>query len=284
MKPSFVLLGFLIGSLQAEIVLWRAAGTISATTGTFEDSSLPPGEAVSIRMTYDDRALPDKPYNQSIGLVDTDYRTNVNLAIQITIGDHTWQGAVETGAGGTPSAVGTLPPPYTLVTKLRSFATNEEFEAQIHSGDLGDFDKFPFQVEGALSIINLNFKGPNTFLGIGIESLEVTPSLITTATGSISSGASQLRFDINPSSVEVLDLAQVPVSPAIHFSTQGDDVRINWRSSSFFSYRIERSLTLDDDGWTTIEAINGTGAAFTRQYPRGESPEFYRIVTDTKSQ
>ena len=281
MRTTIVLLATLIGSLQAEIVLWKAAGAITVTSGNFVAPALPPGEPITIRMTYDDRATPDKPYNGSLGRVDTDYRSDIDLMIKITIGETIWQGTVATGLGGTPSAIGTLPPPYTLVTELRSYPANEKFEAQIHDGDFGTFSSFPFQEENATSVINLQFSGPNTFLRIGIESLEIDPSVITVASGSIKSGLSQLQFSIDPASIKVLDLAQEPVSPLINLSTPDNNVRLNWRSSPFFIYRIERSLTLND--WTALETINGTGAAFTRLYPRSEVPEFYRIVTDTKA-
>jgi len=274
MRTTVALLGLLIGSLQAEMVLWRASGTIAATSGSFADESLPVGEPVSIRMTYDDRAE-EVILKNILGDVESDYRTAIDLTLTIEIGTRIWKGRTFSGSSALP---------HTFFTKVRSFSpTPESVTATVDRRDNGIFTSFPLSSVGEALSCEVSFLGPKTFLGVGIESLEVDPSVITTANGSLKSGASELQFDITPSSVEVLDLAQEPVSPTLNFSTLGNNFLINWRSSPFFTYRIERTLTLKEGDWTALETINGTGAAFTRQYPRGDSPEFYRIVTETKS-
>lgn len=274
MKATLALLSLLVTSLQAEIVLWKASGSITSASETFNDESLPIGSPVSIRMTYNDQSE-EVILKSVLGDVESDFRTGIDLTLTIKIGNRTWEGKTVSGISALP---------HTFFTKVRSFtSTPESVTATVDTRDNGSFSSFPLGAPDSPHTIELNFLGPKTFLGVGIESLEIDPSVITNATGLLKSGSSQLQFDIEPASVQVLDLAREPVPPVINVSTPGNLFRINWRSSPFFTYRIERSLTLHSDSWSTVETINGTGAAFTRQYPRGESPEFYRIATDAKA-
>ncbi|YCM45626.1 hypothetical protein V2O64_06295 [Verrucomicrobiaceae bacterium 227] len=274
MKTSLTLLGLLMGSLQGEVVLWRATGNITSTSGSFVDPSLAPGEAVTIRMTYDDQTA-EVIEKSTVGDIESDFRTEIDLTVTVQIGTRKWQAHVFSGGSLSPA---------TFYTKIRNFSTSpESVTATVDSRDNGTFASFPFGPNDETRSIKLDFLGPKTFIGTGIESREIDPSVITTASGAIQSGSSQLKFEITPSSVEILNLAQEPVSPKINFSTPGNQFLIEWRSSPFFTYRIERSFTLDDNGWMEVETINGTGAAFSRQYLRGDSPEFYRIVTDSKT-
>ena len=101
MRLAIALLGCLLSLASGEMVLWTASGSVNSTTGSFNAPSLAPDTPVSIRMTYDDRAIPDKPFNESFGRVSSDYRTDINLTIRITIGESQWEGNVITGISGT---------------------------------------------------------------------------------------------------------------------------------------------------------------------------------------
>lgn len=289
MKTSLALLGCLMAPAFGEIVLWTASGTVDSATGNFDVPSLSADTPVSIRMTYDDRAIPDKPFNNFLGRVSTDYRTDIDLTIRVTIGEFQWEGNVTTGISGTANSLNIFPPPYTLVTDVKSSSSTESFTALLHSGDGATFSKFPFQIDEDLLRMNLDFKGPNTFLDGGIEVFDINHEFINTASGfirmddTVNETESLLNYTINPDSVSVINLKDEPFSPEIEFSTPGDDVVLNWRSDPRFSYRIEHTTNPEDAEWTNLESIDGTGAEISRTYSRTETTGFYRIITSTKS-
>ncbi|MEJ6644160.1 MAG: hypothetical protein QNL33_12990 [Akkermansiaceae bacterium] len=283
MRKTFALLATLTGLSSGEPVLWTATGSVTSTAGSFVDPSVPAGTPVTFRMTYNDRAIEDLPFTNSLGRVESDFRNDIDLSITLKIGELTWDGHVLTGLAGSP---------YTLVARLKSYPAPESFEPAIRGDDAGTFESFPSLVEGQAPVLALNFSGPNTFLGAGIESLEIAPSVITSATGFLQSYQvpvagetppnNKLQFTLDPASVAVIDLADEPFSPALTVSTPGSDFEVRWRSDPRFLYRLEKKTALAGNDWSFVEEISGTGAFVSRRLPRESTTTYYRVVTGSK--
>ncbi|MGC6467269.1 MAG: hypothetical protein ACON5N_16950 [Akkermansiaceae bacterium] len=288
MKTFLAFLCCLIATASGELVLWTASGAITSTSGEFEDPDLVVETPVDIRMTYDDSAPPDPPFNQSFGRISTDYRQDINLTIRITIDGFVWEGFVETGFGGVPNPItGAFPPPYTVVTDLRDASRIDSFTSLLHDGDGASFSRFPFHTEQPLLQLQLFFQGSNAFLDGGLASIAIREQFINVASGFIrmddptNKSTSLLEFSIDPATMAVIDLEDEPFSPEITFLVSDVDVNLGWQSDSRFTYRIERSTNLSS--WTEVETVNGTGAILSRSYSRSGSTEYYRIVTAAKS-
>ena len=263
------------GFAYAEPVLWTARGEVTTVQGSFAGSGVQANALVEIRMTYDDEAVEDELKN-ALGNVENDFRTDLNLTIEIKTGGHTWSGRITSGSNSAP---------YTLFTRLYNlFPGPEVFEANVDANDGADFALFPYASEAANKTLSLRFSGPNTFLGAGIQSFDIDPSSITSATGVIRSGSTsnQIQFTIDPATVSVIDLADEPVAPTIKVNTPGSDFELKWSSDPRFNYRLEKSLSLASQDWVLIENLSGTGATITRQFPRGNATTFYRIVAVSK--
>ena len=275
MSKLQTLVSFLLFPLSAlaETVLWKATGTLTDGTGVFFRDDLPPDAPVSLRITYRDDAILD-PVAVTFGRNDSDYFQDIHLEIEIEIGDYTWKGLVETADKGFP---------YTFFPKLNDPSpTPEDLEMRLDSEDQANFSSFPFRLGDSSASIFLDFLGTNSsFLGSGISPNAIDTALLSTATGTISTGVgNDLTFSIDPSSLEILfesDEPVAPIAPVVSASVTSDTVTLSWQSDFRFRYRVESTSDLSSETWDEIEIRNGTDLVITRDYVRAEHPNYFRV-------
>jgi len=239
--------------LQAETVLWTASGTLGTGTGLFQRQDLPPGAPLQIRVTYDDQAV-QQVRSQIFGQTTSDYRTNIQLNITITSGDHTWEGFVDS-ADSPP-----LPTTFLTITSTPSPNLNfiDQIQIDLSSEDNGTFPSFPFRLGDSTASFELDLIGNNnTFLDFGISPDDFNLSELGAFTGCIATGVGNaLPFTLDPASLVVIfeaDESIDPFSPPLSLTTTGS--------------------------WNSIDNRFGTDATITRTYPRTEEKLFYRVVT-----
>lgn len=269
-KKSLLLVALTLASSKAETVLWTAQGTVTTATGEFEGPSIE--QAVQIRMTYNDESIAENPHRNVLGSIDREYRQEIDLNIEITIGEQSWIGEVNTA----PSAL-----PRTLVTEERSFGTtSESIEVILDTSDGATITASDSANEA--TELQLEFIGSQQFLTIGIQSDQLNAEEITSASGSITGTTSsdQLSFTLDPTTVEIITLLPTPVTPLISAATENNNFIISWLSSQEFSYRIEQTTELEDNDWIPVITINGTGDSISRTFPLTTPPTYFRIVTD----
>lgn len=264
----------ILGIANADLVLWTAQGKVTTLAGTFQAAGIQAEDTVGFRMTYDDKA--DLVESKNVfGLVEADFRKNIHLTVTLTIGESIWSGTVASGSD---------PLPATLFTRFNSNPGNEILEATLDGKDGGSFSAFPFALADANHTLSAKFTGPNTFLGNGIESLEIDPSVLTSATGFLRSGSSanQVQFTLDPTTVSVIDLADDPFAPVVTLATAGNDLEMAWPSDPRFDYRLEMTSELDAQEWTAVASFPGTGGPISRILPRGDTNTYLRVVAFSK--
>ncbi len=275
MSKLFALALCLTSAAQAETVLWKATGALTTGTGVFQRQDLSPSDSVTLRITYDDDAIPDVP-TPLLGRTDSDYREAINLKIEITIGSYLWEGTVSSAKKGFP---------YTFFTRVKDpFPTAESFDIQITSDDQGSFSSFPFRLGDSLASFFLDFNGANSsLLDSGISVGDIHPEHLSSATGKISTGVgNELSFTIDPASLEILfekdeTVAPIVVIPSI--SVTNNSVSLTWQSDFRFRYLIEATDDLSSETWNPIETRFGTDTMLTREYVRADHPNYFRIST-----
>lgn len=260
-------------SIQAETVLWKATGNLTTGTGVFLRQDLSPDDPVTIRITYDDQAIPQLR-GSALGQLDSDYRTSINLRVILTSGSYTWEGFVESAATTIPT---------TFLTITNTFQSLERVQLDISSADNGTFPNFPFRLGESDSSLFLNFRANSRdFLGSGISAGDIHPAELSSATGKISTGVgNNLTFTIEPTSLEVLfeaDETITPIAPVLTTSTNSENFILTWQSDFRFRYRVESTSDLSSDTWDEVETRFGTDAIITRIYPLTSSALFYRVV------
>ena len=272
--PKFLaLILSLTTAAQAEIVLWTTTGALTSGTGVFERADLPPGDPVTIRVTYDDQAT-QQIRGEALGQIQSDYRTDINLRITITSGENTWEGFVESGDSTGPT---------TFFTVIAPFQTSERADFTIDSIDNGSFPSFPFRLGQSAASIFLDFNGANNaFLGSGISATDIHPEELSSATGTISNGVgNRLSFTIDPTSLEVIleaDEIVPPIAPVLSLATTPTTALLSWQSDFRFRYQVESTADLSAPVWDIVETRFGTDAIITRIYPRPSRTLFYRVV------
>jgi len=269
-KKSLFFIALTLAASKAETALWTAQGTVTTATGEFEGTPLE--QAVQIRMTYNDEAVAETPHRNVLGSVDIEYRQEIDLNVEIIIGEQSWIGEVNTA----PSAL-----PRTLVTEEKGFGTAPEFiEVILDTSDAATIT--PSDSASDATELLLEFIGSQEFIAGGIKSTQLNAEEITSASGSITgtSSADQLTFTLDPTTVEIITLLPIPVTPPITVNTEANNFAISWPSSLEFSYRIEQTTTLEDDNWIPVITLNGTGDTLSRTFSLTTPPTYFRIVTD----
>jgi len=269
--------GFLALSLAApgEIVVWKASGSLDEGNGVLLREDLPAGTPLTIRVTYDDAAIPQNRVNLPFpGRFEDDFRTNIKLGIILTVGNFEWQGFVESASPDAPT---------TFHTFTFKYPGAEVIDLTIDTSDNGTFPKFPFRIAEEPARFELSLRGTNnTFLGSGISPSGIELSALSTANGLISNGdGNELSFTLEPSSFEIFlekDEVLPPVAPMVSSSVSEDSISLSWLSDIRFRYRIEGTSDLSAAQWTELETRNGTSTPITRSYPFANTFRFYRVV------
>lgn len=258
-----------LATSKAETALWTAQGTVTTATGEFEGTPLE--QAVQIRMTYNDEAVAEAPHRNVLGSVDIEYRQEIDLNVEIIIGEQSWIGEVNTA----PSAL-----PRTLVTEEKGFGTAPEFiEVILDTSDAATIT--PSDSASDATELLLEFIGSQEFIAGGIKSTQLNAEEITSASGSITgtSSADQLTFTIDPTTIEIVTFVLTPVTPVITTTIENNRLNISWLSSVEFSYRIEQITELEENNWVPIISIDGTDDTLSRTFPLTTPPTYFRIVT-----
>ena len=267
--------GLLSLSARAETVLWKATGTITEGTGVFFRNDLPPDAPLTIRVTYDDQAIPQNRVNLVFpGRFEDDYRTGIDLRVIVTAGSYLWEGFVNSAAATGPT---------TFHTFTYSYPSAEAIKLTIDSSDGGTFPSFPFRLGDGFASLKFDLGGSdNTFLDSGIAPLAINLSALSTGTGIISTGVgNDLDFSIDPTSVEILfeaDEVIPPTAPIVSASHTSESISLTWQSDFRYRYRVETTDDLSSQAWTEIETRNGTDTIITRDYERADFPNYFRIV------
>lgn len=272
---KFQALAFLISAslAQGETVLWTATGALTGTTGVFLRDDLPSDTPVTIRITYDDQAIPQNRSSfPSLGASENDYRTNLNLSIVITAGSYQWEGFVGSGSTSTPT---------TFNVRTSNFSA-ETIEINIDSDDSGEFTQFPFRLAESDASIELDLRGANSnFLGFGISPSAIDPTILQTASLQISTGiGNALNASLDPSSFTILFESEEPVEPITPIPSiiiNSENLSLFWHSDIRFRYQVEATSDLAATDWTVLETRDGTDTPITRTYPLSNGFQFYRV-------
>ena len=263
--------------LTASTVVWTASGTVSSASGVYAADGITTNTPVDVEMKYDDQAGRDVPRDLSglgIPIKDLDYRNAIKLSISITIGEVQWHGLVETGSSGSP---------YTLFLKLNGTdGGSESLTATVQETDGAIFDLFPLESGPENKLIQLLFSSSdNNFLTDEISASAIQDGLITAASGSFQSGPlNKVSFSLDPTSVNVFNESLIPATPVISLLKTNDNLALSWESDLGVHYRLQSSLTLEEDSWAdAAPIIFGNGGTKTKNVAiaRGFAV-YYRVL------
>ena len=263
--------------LKASTVVWTATGTVSSASGVYAADGITADTPVSVEMKYDDQAGRDVPRDLSglgIPIKDLDYRNAIKLSISITIGDVLWHGQVETGSSGSP---------YTLFLKLNGTdGGSESLTATVQETDGATFDLFPLESGPENKLIQLLFSSSdNDFLTDEISASAIQDELITAASGSFQSGPSnKVLFSLDPTSVSVFNESLIPTTPVIRLLKTNDNLALSWESELGVHYKLQSSLTLEEDSWAdAAPIIFGNGGTKTQNVAIAQGfAVYYRVL------
>jgi hypothetical protein len=263
--------------LTASTVIWTASGTVTSASGVYAADGITANTPVSVEMKYDDQAGRDVPRDLSglgIPIKDLDYLNAIKLSISITIEDVLWHGQVETGSSGSP---------YTLFLKLNGTdGGSESLTATVQESDGATFDLFPLESGPENKLIQLLFSSSdNNFLTDEISASAIQDALITAASGSFQSGPSnKVLFSLDPTTVSVFNESLIPATPVISLLKTNDNLALSWESELGVHYRLQSSLTLEEDSWAdAAPIIFGNGGTKTQNVAIAQGfAVYYRVL------
>ena len=262
----------LIGILHAEIVEWTAEGAVTRAEGTFGEGGIALDDEVSMTFFYNDDAgfvVTAMNFLQE----DRAYYEEVNLGIKVVIGERIWEGSVENGVEGIPQ---------TLLARFGQVP--ERMNLELREVESAEFVSFPLSDGGGIDILGMEIRGSNALLGDGIDVASINLDQISSATGSIMTGGVELRFSLDLASIAVGIQGGGPTGPeALELGIEVVDsdvapIILVWQSSLGVKYLVEQSISLKDDDWSPIEAIDGTGDVIDYPLTQSPGPRFYRLV------
>lgn len=263
--------------LTASTVVWTASGTVTSASGVYAADGITANTPVSVEMKYDDQAGRDVPRDLSglgIPIKDLDYLNAIKLSISITIEDVLWHGQVETGSSGSP---------YTLFLKLNGTdGGSESLTATVQESDGATLDLFPLESGPENKLIQLLFSSSdNNFLTDEISASAIQDGLITAASGSFQSGPlNKVSFSLDPTSVNVFNESLIPATPVISLLKTNDNLALSWESELGVHYRLQSSLTLEEDSWAdAAPIIFGNGGTKTQNVAIAQGfAVYYRVL------
>ena len=237
--------------LKASIVVWTATGTVSSATGVYAPNGIDPDTPVSIEMKYDDQAGKDQVKITVFGdfiLLESDFKTAIDLNISVTIGELVWKGSIGTGGASDIR---------TLYMKTSNTTQTDTLAATIHPNDGATIELFPFAVDGQTNQIELNFSSADqSFLtdAISVDSFNVDAA--EGASGFFQSGtANKVSFTLDPSSIEIVNEVIPTPTPILSLERTNDNLEISWESVLDVNYVLQSSTTLEVDSWSDASPI-----------------------------
>lgn len=278
-------LGFL--PTYAAEVEWNATGGIDVVRGESFLSMVASGDPVTVEFSYNNGSE-GEIFRQIFDLNDQlfwqqeEYYQSINLDIVITIGDHTWQGTLESGTSG---------PPYSIEIQDVKVAgdTLDRFRLTVAEDDGGSFPLFPgglaptdnprIQIEFSDSSVGGDAV-PSYLDSTELTCVSQSFTRITAARGFISSGSGDIiSFTVAPETIrtrmpnlEFVELREVSYDPEF------DEIILKWGSVPGKFYVIQ--YLAEDLCWREKTSTQAQSDETTwTVLPFGEA-ELYRVIEE----
>ncbi|MEO1835938.1 MAG: hypothetical protein ABGZ49_10655 [Akkermansiaceae bacterium] len=222
-------------------IRWTASGTVDLVFGPGLLALASVSDPVAIEFAYNDAALREdfaiSEFPEAWSHLE--YREDVNIDFEVTIGASTWEGTLVIGSEGAPRTI-----------EVQNFNVGPEtvdfFKLAVSAADGASFASFPGVAVGAAKVLSVEFSdGSDTAAGpdfLGSNSLVCVAqsvSRITKAKGAISDGVGEfISYVIDPSSIatEIVGIQTVALK---EISFLNDEVFLTWVSIPGKSYVIE---------------------------------------------
>ncbi len=279
---GIIVLGLFAPLGVAGQIKWTAAGTVGSVAGAEFSALASVSDPVQIEFSYNDGAAREGgsgfPGFWSIG----EYRVDVNIDLNLTIGGNTWHGTLDTGMGG---GIGAIKVTDFQIGGVPGSPTSDNFLLKVAAGDGGGFPSFPGVPVGALQALELCFSDSSSsapapdYLGSDdLTCVAQSASKITEASGEISAGAGKrIQFSIDPATIEteVIGVQRLELR-AISYD-QGE-VTMTWGTVAdklYIVQYLDTSLC-----WRELFTVVASGSETTETFfPSGFIPtELYRVV------
>ena len=159
---------------------------------------------------------------------------------------------------------------------------SESLTATVQETDGATFDLFPLESGPENKLIQLQFSSSdNDFLTDEISASAIQDELITAASGSFQNGPSnKVLFSLDPTSVSVFNESLIPTTPVISLLKTNDNLALTWESEFGVHYRLQSSLTLEEDSWAdAAPIIFGNGGTKTKNVAIAQGfAVYYRVL------
>jgi hypothetical protein len=253
-------------------IRWTARGTVSSVSGSgFSGTSAVANAPAEFEMAYDSNMLTTPRSFISFGAAvagNAWFYGNANLRITIRINGQTWSGQLPIIPSGTSI----------MESSCWDGGGNPDvFKVTLDSARGGVFPDFPQAGNETSLALGVEFRDSTSpaelFQVHTLPDSLTSVCAMTTATASITSGASIISLTIDPATVNV-SLPQVPATIA---KTE-TGIQLSWNTELGKTYRIEGSS--DMKCWSYESEFPGTGGTIQESLTPFETYQqrFYRIA------
>ena len=253
-------------------IRWTARGTVSSVSGSgFSGTNAITNSPAEFELAYDSNMLTSPRSFISFGAAVTGnawFYGNANLRVTIRINGQTWSGQLPIIPSGTNI----------MESSCWDGGGNPDiFRVNLDTARGGVFPEFPQAGSETSLALGMEFRDSTSPAELfQVHTLPDSLSSVcamTTATASITAGASTISLTIDPATVRV-SLPQVPAT----ISKTETGVQLSWNSELGKTYRIEGSS--DMKCWAYEAEIPGTGGTIQESLTPFETYQqrFYRIA------
>lgn len=282
-------MGWGTSTALSDRVHWTAKATVTEVTGAGLQALVAADELVEVEFSYDDMGVGVArsgfvPFYQTF-----DFRENIELEMEVTIGGQSWSGSVSSGVSGTPLT-------FEITDVEQLFGTFERVSPALSSRFGEVFSSFPGASATAANEVQLIFEdGVSSFdavFGLAFLPVESPPALasissvlfspcdFTFGSGEIRAGTEKVAFVIDLATLTIGDGAPGPAPTAIDVSIAwvAGQVVLSWGAAVDKCYRIQRSSDLQF--WSNlIGIVAGSESEMYSFSPVGApDAQYYRVI------